>query len=349
MLPPRSGPYREPELHVDTSYALGLTDGSLCRSSVGWSRHPRHVCNLDRLDRDPKRWNYWCLTGPEHLVAVSVSDRGSEAVAAMSVYRFADRMFRTAVAKADDRRFVSMSSIVDGDVTFANGPTRFAFRGLGRGRTSLSGVGRLDDETPFSFDFEIHRPAGHETLNVVIPWSDTEYQFTSKHECLRPKGRLDVGRSAFSFTPDACYATFDFGRGYWPHESIWNWAAASGRQQGHVIGLNLGGKWTDGTGTNENGVLIDGRLHKIGEDLVWDYDPTDFMKPWRILTPHSDTLDLTFDPAYERRDERSEADGSYRRAVSQVFGHFAGTVPGPSGPMSIQELFGWAEELQATW
>ena len=158
-----------------------------------------------------------------------------------------------------------------------------------------------------------------------------------------------MGDSTFTFHGSDCFATFDFGRGYWPRESIWNWAAASGNQNGHTVGLNLGGKWTDGTGTNENGVLVNGRLNKIGEDLRWDYDTSDFMKAWRIYTPNSPDVDLTFHPTYERRDERSDSDGSYRRAVSQCFGHFTGSVAGPLGPIRIDGLFGWAEELQATW
>lgn len=36
-----------------------------------------------------------------------------------------------------------------------------------------------------------------------------------------------------------------------------------------AVGLvNLGGKWTDGTGMNENGFVIDGQLTKIHEEGV---------------------------------------------------------------------------------
>ena len=33
---------------------------------------------------------------------------------------------------------------------------------------------------------------------------------------------------------------------------------------GRVLGFNLGGAWTDGTGMTENGICLDGRLSKIG-------------------------------------------------------------------------------------
>ena len=38
------------------------------------------------------------------------------------------------------------------------------------------------------------------------------------------------------------------------------------------VGLNMGAKWTDGTGMNENGILLNGCLHKIHEDIVFEYD-----------------------------------------------------------------------------
>jgi hypothetical protein len=54
------------------------------------------------------------------------------------------------------------------------------------------------------------------------------------------------------------------------------WRAAPGRA------IQLGGKWTDGTGVTENDLFVDGRLHKIGDELRWSYDRADWLRPWRI-------------------------------------------------------------------
>ena len=37
-------------------------------------------------------------------------------------------------------------------------------------------------------DILVERPEGHETLNVVIPWSDVQFQFTSKQNTLAGVG-----------------------------------------------------------------------------------------------------------------------------------------------------------------
>ena len=75
---------------------------------------------------------------------------------------------------------------------------------------------------------------------------------------------------------------------------------ASQRLGGRRIGLNFGGKWTDGTGMTENAVFIDGVMTKIHEDVLFTYDPKNFMVPWKIRTKFSDTVDLTFTPFFER-------------------------------------------------
>src|SRR5699024_8367246 len=78
------------------------------------------------------------------------------------------------------------------------------------------------------------------------------------------------------------WATLDHGRGRWPYRVRWNWGAGSGSSGGRVIGVQVGGGWTDGTGSVENSLLVDGRLHKISQELHWEYDSADWLAPWRV-------------------------------------------------------------------
>src|SRR6185436_3904336 len=123
-------------------------------------------------------------------------------------------------------------------------------------------------------------------LNVVIPFSERRFQFTSKQNTLPAEGEVRVPGRAFSFSPhNQSFACLDYGRGLWPYRTTWNWASASGVQDGRTIGLQLGGRWTDGTGMTENALCLDGRLHKIGDDVQFAYDTRDFMKPWTLSSP----------------------------------------------------------------
>ena len=134
--------------------------------------------------------------------------------------------------------------------------------------------------TPLTGEVHITRPAAHESLNVVVPWAEDTFQFTSKQHALPASGDLHWGNRVLSFKPGSAWATLDYGRGIWPYRTVWNWGAFTGACEEGVIGANLGGQWTDGTGANENGFILKGRLHKVFEEVAFEYDRKDFMRPW---------------------------------------------------------------------
>lgn len=201
---------------------------------------------------------------------------------------------------------------------------------------------------PLEADIVMSRPPGHETLNVVIPWAHREFQFTSKQNTLPASGYVTIGDERFEFGLPS-FGCLDFGRGVWPEDSVWNWGSASGVQSGRTIGLNLGGKWTDGTGMTESGVCVDGRLTKISEDLVFEYDRADWLKPWRVRTAVTDRVDLGFEPEFDRA-TTSGRRGSYFTEAHQLFGVYSGHITAEGhGRIPLQDLFGWAEEHEAHW
>src|SRR5262249_52950960 len=137
--------------------------------------------------------------------------------------------------------------------------------------------------------------------NVVVPWTPSRFQLNSKQNTLPCEGMVRVGETAWAMRPEECHAVQDFGRGIWPYRAFWNWGVATGVQEGMRIGVNVGGKWTTGTGVNENGLIIDGRLHKIMEDLRWDYDTDDPKRAWCVRAERSGMVDLTLEPIVARR------------------------------------------------
>ena len=61
------------------------------------------------------------------------------------------------------------------------------------GTTRLRATWTEEDGRPGRFDLTVVLPSGHESLNVVIPWSDEEFNFTSKHWARPATGELVVG------------------------------------------------------------------------------------------------------------------------------------------------------------
>jgi hypothetical protein len=322
--------------------------GRLNRAAVGWSRFPMHRCNLSGGWPARKRWDFWAVMCDTHLLMLTYGC--TDYLGLLSVgwldYSVGKRVEATRSPLL--ARGMTFSETVGGstlhyeDARFAIDISEEANATRLRGRFE-SGGHRLNA------DVRVERPDRHETLNVVIPWGDSRFQFTSKQNTRPAAGSVELDGRTYRFDCDNhAYGILDFGRGVWPYKTTWNWAAASGSSGGHVVGLNLGGKWTDRTGYTENGACIDGRLHKIGEDLVWVYDRGNFMQPWHITAPQSGRVDLHFEPRIPHR-QRSEL-VLLRSELIWAFGSFSGTVVGDDGEVvRIDNLPGWAEEHRARW
>ncbi len=150
----------------------------------------------------------------------------------------------------------------------------------------------------------VEAPPGRDTLNVVVPFGGGRFPLTAKQVGMPARGAVHRDGVALDFS-DA-WACLDFGRGIWPHASAWCWAAASGRAGGCAVSLNLGGRWTDGTGATENGLWIDGRLHKLSDDLTFlrarPAAPADRDRRVAHPEPHAPgVVDLAFTPIQRRK------------------------------------------------
>ena len=201
-----------------------------------------------------------------------------------------------------------------------------------------------------SVDLLVERAPSHETMNVVIPWSRERFQFTSKQNCLPVTGTIVARRRdrSGSTRKDRAFACLDFGRGVWKYRTAWNWGSASTTlPDGRALGLQLGAKWTDGTGMTENALFLDGRISKLSEDIPFVYDERDFMKPWRIRSK-SKRVDLRFTPFHERVAKAKT--GLLSSEVHQMFGYYDGTVVVDGGErIAVDHVFGWIEEHKARW
>lgn len=333
----------EPELTAP-AFLCG-PDGRLNRAAVGWSRHPLHTCNLPPSLPRKKKWNYWAVTTDDFLFSATIAD--VELAQLGGAYIF-DRRTHRHIDKSVIRpaNTIVMPEGVSGDMRIEHPALRVAMTDEGAGtriRVDSADFGGMRVVA----DILIQRPPRHETLNVVIPWSDLQFQFTSKQNTLPASGFVQLDDERIEFSPPA-FGCLDYGRGVWPEHTVWNWGAASGVQGGRTVGLNLGGQWTDGTGMTENGICIDGRLTKIGEDLAFDYDRAARMNPWRVRTPTTDRIDLLFEPEFERISESGNAERYMN--VRQMFGRYSGRVtPDGEAPVALHNLFGWIEDQEARW
>jgi hypothetical protein len=320
--------------------------GRLNPDAVGWSRRPFHVCNLRGNFPRKKKWDYWCITGDRFLFSATIAHIDYLSIGAAYFLEYDTERFAEQVAVKVLSRLPVMPETVDGTIQFEHGRTRLTFACAGNG-LRLSVWSSSFAGKPLEASFDIARPADHESLNVVIPWSSERFQFTSKQHCLPTEGTVTWGNDTFAFSPGSTFACLDFGRGIWPYRTTWNWAAFSGRSGHDTVGLNMGAKWTDNTGANENGILLNGHLHKLFDDIVFEYDDRDFMRPWRMTSESSGAIQLTFTPFYDRAGDTNLL--FIRSRVHQMFGRYDGTLRVDGGTIPVDGIVGWAEEHRARW
>lgn len=319
-------------------------DGRLNPAAVGWTRTPLHRPNLPTgpiggWGRN-KRWEYWGLVTPTHVVGLTISSLDYAGVEAVYVLD----------------RATGEEIVEEVTVPLARGVELTDRAGTGRSRVRSGALTLLFEETAagtrlqaetadLTLDAVAARPVGHESMGVVVPWGDRRFQYTVKDVARPLAGSLVVREVPVAIPESGSWAVLDHGRGRWPYAMTWNWAAGSGRVDGQVRGIQLGGKWTAGTGSTENALLDGTRLHKLHDEIAWDYDRSDWLRPWRM---HSDRCDVTFTPFHERAARTNLiVVGS---ETHQCFGHFSGWATTDDGRrLSLDGLTGWAEEARNRW
>jgi hypothetical protein len=101
----------------------------------------------------------------------------------------------------------------------------------------------------------------------------------------------------------------------------------------------------EGTGSTENALLVGTRLHKLHDEVGWEYDASDWLRPWRIQGAR---VDVTFTPFHERAARTDLL--VVASETHQCFGHFAGWGVDDGGErVSLDGLVGWAEEARNRW
>lgn len=339
--PPSHYAERELRAPLDLCDARGL----LAPQAVGWSRRPLVRANLTGHPLRKKRWNFWNWIDPGFVFSVTLADLDYASFCAVRFVDFESGESVGGTWLGRPGRF-ALPEEVERSVAYRAGGVLYENAWDGDGwQVSFRGPTRQGHA--IEARFAVQQPAGQESLNVVVPWSRRRFQLNSKHNTLPCEGHVRVGERRYEMRPERCHAVQDWGRGVWPWRSFWNWAVCSGVQEGLRIGVNLGGKWTTGTGANENGILVDGRLHKLMEDVRWEYDPGDDGAAWRVRSEHTSAVDLVLEP---RCAERSSLDlGLLGTRGVCCFGRWRGRIGFDGRSLEIDGLPGWAEEFSHRW
>jgi hypothetical protein len=330
---------------------LCTPDGArLNPAALGWSRSPLHRANLADHHGRNKRWDYWAILAGDLVISTVYADID---FAGLSDVWWAE----IPTGRQGGKGVLVDAAAVSLPDRCGTEPLRLVHDGFDLAITDHADGTELvirwqePNGQPGELDVVVGRPAGHESLNVVIPWDDETFNFTSKQQARPATGRFrsgDLEREIGGRAGDA-WGVLDVGRGRWPSPIAWNWGGGAGRSGEHVVGLQFGAKWTEGSGFTENGFVVDGVLTKIGRELRWDYRWDEPMAPWHITDPGGQ-LDVILTPTYDRHSKVGEDGDELGSETHQVFGTFAGFVRTDDGrELTFDALQGFAEEARQRW
>lgn len=330
---------RATERELTEPVRLTLPDGRLDPAAIGYARTPlvdtSGIGGRRGWGRN-KRWEYWNVITPTHILALTISSLDYAAVHEVWILERATGHTWGKTATIMPAKDVTLPGSLGGGIAIARAS------GLAATVTPADDgrVWRLHAEIEDAgFHITVSRPPGHDCLAVVVPWSSRRFQYTVKDVALPATGTVTTAGVTHP-VEDGSWAVLDHGRGRWPYDIRWNWGAGAGISDGRAVGIQVGGRWTDGTGSTENGVVIDGTLHKISVPLRWDYDLDDVLRPWRV---RGGGLDATLTPAHLK------ASATHLLVVSsrtrQCFGEWSGTFDG----LAFAGLAGFAEDVHNRW
>lgn len=316
---------------------LCLANGTLNPAAVGYTRSQRHRTNLRGWGRT-KRWEYWGIITPTHVLGLTISSLDYAGV--LQVYLH-DR---------EGGEELSQDAIVPlaRGVVLPDGLPPFSASASGGGlelRFTDGADGTVLEVSSPRVAARLTALPGGEALGVVVPWSERLFQYTLKDVARRVGGTLTVDGRTFEVDPAESWAVLDRGRGRWPYSMTWNWGAGMGTVEGKRLGLQLGGKWTDGTGATENALMVNGRLHHLPEELRWHYELAAPTSPWRVEGERVRATLTPFHVRHARTEAIVIASDTY-----QAFGHWSGWAVDDEGVTHhFEGLVGWAEEARNRW
>jgi len=346
----------KPQQEITESLPLLNPQGSLAK--IGWARQPLWDCNLEAVQFYPplgrplqrfrvKRWDYYGLTTPTHFYSFTLADLGYAGQVFAYIVDFARRSHHEETLTVPFARGIQLPrNSTEGVSCYEGKSVRIAFQTEATGRRlSVNwdgfGGGSLAAEVFF------HLPPEHESLVITIPIKGNRFYYNRKINCLQAEGWIETGGQRLELSPETHLGNLDWGRGVWEYKSFWVWASASGfLPDRRRVGLNLGFGFGDTSAATENALILDGRIHKLGQ-VNFTYDSGDFMRPWRMVAPDG-RLDLTFTPFLDRTAATNLL--LITSEVHQMFGHYSGTAITDDGEtLKLEGLLGFAEEHHAKW
>ena len=228
----------------------------------------------------------------------------------------------------------------DGAAVFVKGANRLSIdaeRGLRRVTVGLA--------SGLNIDAVIDEGNGYSPMALCTRAGYQGWVYTQKVTARPVTGTVSWRGEVHDLAAQHSLGSVDWTAGYMRRETFWNWGSLSAYlPDGRRLGFNLVAGVND-TGYTENALWLDDQLIKLST-VVFEFDRYQRDAPWRMRSQDG-VLDLCFEPA-GRRSERRNA-GFVASNFSQFFGRYTGKLTLPGETLTLDGLWGLAEDHYARW
>jgi len=200
----------------------------------------------------------------------------------------------------------------------------------------------------FKVDAVIDESTDFDPLAVCARAGYTGWVYTQKATALVCSGSVQwglAGEKKYDLENIGALACVDWSAGYMRRETSWNWGSLSCKlPDGRRLGFNLAAGVNE-TGFTENGLWLDGKLHKI--DMVdFQFNRYDSKQAW-VLISNDGTINLSFEPAGQRKEKMNLIFAASN--FTQHFGQFYGDITINGETIHLDGAWGFVEDHYAKW
>ncbi len=338
---------------------------------AGWAKMPLVIYNEQYVKADKKRikkWEHYTFYNKNYCGGITISNIATVGMGSIELFDIKNNKQITNITLMVRPQEIQFPSNTNDILEFKKGKSSVIIRKINNQRIAQFYFDNEDKEKIISgmLTFTQH---GKEALAIITPFSDPILFFYEyKVPSLTVKGTIKIGNNKYNFNDETTYGVLDWGRGAWPEINQWLWAAGGGVVGGRLLSFNLGYGFGDYHKATENGIVYDGKVHKL-DKVIWDYDIKNYMKPW-IFRSNDKRFEMTLTPVYLLHSDITVKEMlnflkqlweifsikeireiiSTKAYLNKVFGYYSGYVILDDGSrITVNNMLGFAEVMYQEW
>lgn len=337
-----------PQVEFTEPIPLLNDDGSLL--AQGWARRPYMMYNPihvpDHLVGKIKEWDAYLIITPEFMFGITVSDIRLATFIGFELIDFnTEEIISGLELQAGSLGFMPLDMY--GVIDYENLDNSF-YLDYNKGVRTINAHFEKSIATPqLDCQITLTQDPQEEDVAAAAPFLPPgTFFYENKIVGMVASGQVTVDDKTYYFNPEDAFTVLDWGRGILPHINEWHWGVATGRQDGGIIGLNIGDGWNDNTLGTANALKIHGKLSKL-YNVYFEYDYNQMLLPWHIYSDDG-KFEATLEPFFYQKTGMIIFDVGMM--VDKVYGHFSGTMTKDDGTeFEFENLLGFVEQSSQRW